>query len=203
MEDRVIDNVAVVVIGTRQVPHNVTSRLDIGDTFVCITIIFGGYVNIVLNVIIFPAILTTIPSQPPSSFSSQTLWLSLSRTSYINLYLCIITVILRIQSWLSESQRNTIPVPEKTIFLRLEICNQSISMKSPAKRKWNEEHNKGKMILLAMLLCLKTFLILKMFEGGIWSEKLLINRDFFWGWSSTRKRGEIHCIDSESIILIS
>ena len=81
------------------------------------------------------------------------------------------------QSWLSKSQRNTIPVPEKTIFLRLEICNQSISMKSPAKRKWNEEHNKGKMILLAMLLCLKTFLILKMFEGGIWSEKLLINRD--------------------------
>ena len=90
--------------------------------------------------------------------------LSLSRTSNINLYLRIITVILRIQSWLSESQRNTIPVPEKTIFLRLEICNQSISMKSPAKRKWNEEHNKGKMILLAMLLCLKTFLILKMFE---------------------------------------
>ena len=123
----------------------------------------------------------SLPSQPPSSFSSQTLWLSLSRTSYINLYLCIITVILRIQSWLSKSQRNTIPVPEKTIFLRLEICNQSISMKSPAKRKWNEEQTKGKMILLAMLLCLKTFPIFKMFEGGIWSEKLLINRDLFLG----------------------
>ena len=37
------------------------------------------------------------------------------------------------------------------------------------------------MILLAMLLCLKTFLILKMFEVGIWSEKLLIKRDFFLG----------------------
>ena len=33
------------------------------------------------------------------------------------------------------------------------------------------------MILLVMLLCLKTFLMLKMFERGIWSEKLLINRD--------------------------
>ena len=143
----------------RQFLHNVTSRLDIGDTFVCITIIFGNYINIVLNIIIILAI--SLPSQPPSSFSSQTLWLSLSRTSYINLYLCIITVILRIQSWLSKSQRNTIPVPEKTIFLRLEICNQSISMKSPAKRKWNEEQTKGKMILLVMLLCLKTFLMLK------------------------------------------
>ena len=60
MEDRVIDNVAVVVIGTRQVLHNVTSRLDIGDTFVCITIIFGSYINIVLNIIIILAILTTI-----------------------------------------------------------------------------------------------------------------------------------------------
>ena len=120
---------------SRQVLHNVTSRLDIGDTFVCITIIFGTYINIVFNIIIILAI--SLPSQPPSSFSSQTLGLSLSGKSYINLYLCIINVILRIQSWLYESQRNTILVPEKTIFLWLEICNQSISMKSPAKRKWN------------------------------------------------------------------
>ena len=62
MEDRVIDNVAVVVIGTRQVLHNVTSRLDIGDTFVCITIIFGSYINIVFNIIITLAILTTVIS---------------------------------------------------------------------------------------------------------------------------------------------
>ena len=58
VEDRVIDNVAVVVIGTRQVLHNVTSRLDIGDTFLCITMHNASTSSLFLPF--------SLPSHPPS-----------------------------------------------------------------------------------------------------------------------------------------
>ena len=83
---------------------------------------------------------------------------------------------------------------------------------SPGKTKMKRRTNQRKNDSFGNVTLLEN---VSYVEGGIGSEKLLINRDFFWGWkieisenwiwdwSSTRKRGEIHCIDSESITLIS
>ena len=99
VEDRVIDNVAVVVLGTRQFLHNVTSRLDIGDTFLCITIIFGTYINIVFNIIITLAILTTITTTFRIFITNKHYGChGPGQFTLIFIMHCIITVILRIQS---------------------------------------------------------------------------------------------------------